>query len=62
MVEVKWAYLAEHGDNPPVIELNCSELELAEAKKELNPNQFTSWVSEVSSGVSHTEAMAWARS
>lgn len=59
MVKIKWAYLAEHANNPPEIEIACTEAELAEAMT-LDPQRFQYWVSEITSGVSHSEAMAWA--
>lgn len=59
--KIRWAYMAEHAGNPPLIELNCTVPELRGARKELNDAQFAAWVNEVSSDVSHDEAMEWAR-
>ena len=59
--KIRWAYMADHANNPPLIELNCTVAELAEAREELNESQFAAWVNEVSSYASHDEAMEWAR-
>ena len=59
MVKIKFQYSA-YQDNP-FIELDCTEVELAEAFEELDSAQFIDWVSEVASGATHAEAMEWAR-
>jgi hypothetical protein len=61
MVAIEWGYLAKHGDNPPTLELDVTEAELAEARETLNSSEYAVWVGEVSSGAVHAEAMAEAR-
>ena len=61
MIAIEWAYLASHADNPPIIELDVTDAELAEARETLNSNEFAVWVGEVSSGSTHAEAVAEAR-
>ena len=59
MVKIEWAWTAAQCGNPPVIEIDCTEAELTEAK-ELGSN-FIFWVSEITSGATHAEAMDWAK-
>jgi len=61
MVTIEWGYLAKHGDNPPLIELNVTEAELAEARELLNSSEFAVWVGDTHMGSSHADAMAEAR-
>lgn len=69
MVKIEWIYTGDQEDK--FIELDCTEAELAEARRVLNPNwekdgwvtgEFAAWVAEVASGVPHAEAMEWAKS
>lgn len=59
MVVIEWMYSAIQDSR--YIELECSEAELAEAKKELSEPEFMYWVQHISCGVSHAQAMEWAR-
>lgn len=57
-IEFRYSFICQ---DDPFVELECTEAELAEARETLDSSQFITWVGEVASGVSHVEAMEWAR-
>lgn len=59
MVVIEWMYSAFQDSR--YIELECSEAELAEAKKDLSEREFMYWVQHIACGINHAQAMEWAR-